>query len=744
MLSIKKCYFTIFLVLASFIYFVTNLNISNVPGTYVPHDLESYRVLKKSEKIFGNDETLIFVFKFSSQLNLSDLENLAKFVKALESEELVKRVHSIFDYESIRGNQDGFEVVNIIDKYNIKLSEKTDILEKVKTDRFVKDLLINKELDVFSIIIEPEFILNSLDRFGFENNIFELIKKNKLEGLQIAYGGDFAIDMVQFRESLNLMLKIIPIVIIVGLVLIYLMFNSFIGVLFAFLINSIGTYFSISLLSFLKFDYNLITSVIPTLMLALSTAFIIHLYNNILRLNQTKPIHDSIQLALIEIRKPSLYSAITTAIGLYALAFSSIPPLVAVGVVCGTGVLFIYFLVIHILPRFLIQFCRNDWKQNQILSLSLDRIIEFFTHLALSYPRRIVGVFFLVMFLLSFQIYSVKSETNLYKFFPTNHSINNSIKNIKKHFVGVTNLTILFSFDDKDEKQQLLEPSFLKALKSAKTKILQIANVDRVFSAVDIIKQINWAFKAEDPNEYSIPFSKELIDQYLFVYDGEDLYDYVDRDFEFFKMSINLNKEGAREVNLVYENVYNVLKEELKDYSVKVEYGGYGKVFADQEKLVIEDLFRSIYISSIVIFLVMCFIWKSVKDSIFCMIPNFSPILSMFILMGIFNIWLDIGTAMIASIALGIAVDDTIHIFSGFKKRVQKHTVEDSIKLTFEDSGRAIIITTFILASQFFVLALSDFKPLQFFGVLTSAGLFIALIFDLMLLPALILLTSKK
>jgi predicted RND superfamily exporter protein len=122
------------------------------------------------------------------------------------------------------------------------------------------------------------------------------------------------------------------------------------------------------------------------------------------------------------------------------------------------------------------------------------------------------------------------------------------------------------------------------------------------------------------------------------------------------------------------------------------------------------------------------------------MLPNLAPVLAMFIIMGIFNIWLDIGTAMIASITVGIAVDDTIHIFEGFFRRIKSMDVKQALLETYQESGKAIIITSFILSAQFSVLIFSNFIPLRNFGLLTTIGIITALVFDLILLPALLIL----
>ena len=113
--------------------------------------------------------------------------------------------------------------------------------------------------------------------------------------------------------------------------------------------------------------------------------------------------------------------------------------------------------------------------------------------------------------------------------------------------------------------------------------------------------------------------------------------------------------------------------------------------------------------------------------------------------MGLLGIWLDMATAMVASIAVGIAVDDTIHVYHGYisRKDAGVPSVQALVK-TFNHAGRAVVTTTIILSAQFMILILSSFQPTVHFGLLTCIGLWAALVFDLLLLPAIITLTSTS
>jgi predicted RND superfamily exporter protein len=176
------------------------------------------------------------------------------------------------------------------------------------------------------------------------------------------------------------------------------------------------------------------------------------------------------------------------------------------------------------------------------------------------------------------------------------------------------------------------------------------------------------------------------------------------------------------------------------------EIAGYSRLFADMEELVVTGQVYSLWGALGLIFLLMLILWRSIGSALICMIPNISPVLLIFIIMGLFGIWLDMATAMIASVAVGIAVDDTIHVYHGYLHRIKKGIPPvHALVRTFSQAGRAVVTTTIILTAQFMILVTSLFQPTTHFGLLTSIGLWAALIFDLILLPSLLVfLASRK
>jgi len=137
----------------------------------------------------------------------------------------------------------------------------------------------------------------------------------------------------------------------------------------------------------------------------------------------------------------------------------------------------------------------------------------------------------------------------------------------------------------------------------------------------------------------------------------------------------------------------------------------------------------------------MTVLWRSAKGAALCMVPNLAPLFFVFVLMGAGGIALDLATVMIACVVLGITIDDTIHLYHGYRCRLRAGMAPNwAIARSYDSSGRAVLATSVVLVAQFGLLATSDFIPTANFGLLTAVGLTAGLAFEIVLLPALLVL----
>ena len=719
-----------------------NLNINNAPRVYLPADAPSVIIDDELRRYFPGDQAVLLLFEGVALYSDGFITAFNNLATALAANPLIDDVMNMTTQDHIHGTEEGFLVEPLVNARDLDKSRPKERQARAISDRFARNTLVAADGSAVSMLVIPVAIDSSLERLALEDAILEQVDEARLAGYLTGMAGQITTDVAQMRSMLRDNMIFIPATTVIGLFLIWWLFHRWLAVIVAGVV--IGVVVSTTVAFYVVFNqpFNLISSIIPPLLSALTVAALVHLFNALHYASKRGLVgSDRVSSALREVRRPAFYTALTTVAGLSSLGLSPIPPIKVFGLISAAGVALIYFVVIHLVPNIFSRFDYVPWPSRKAGLAGLDGIVSRLLRIGVRYPLYVVGSVVVALGLLLPQIGNIVVETNLQEFFYPDHPLRKATRHIEEKLVGTASLDIVFKAKQRDGLKQ---PQVLKDMRAFQRWAEAQPEVDKSISMADFVEEMHWGFNAESPGFRRIPDNAELISQYLLVYDGEDLFDFVDETYRVAHVALNVNVHGA--------NALSELMERIKEYhvnhptsGVEWEIAGFGRLFADQEDLLIEGQVKSLLGALGLIFLIMLIQWRSIGSAVLCMIPNVSPILVIFIVMGLFGLWLDMATAMIASVAIGIAVDDTIHVYHGFISRVRRgiSPVVALVK-TYKQAGRAVMTTTIILSAQFIVLTLSEFVPTTHFGLLTSIGLITALLFDLLLLPALLILIYAR
>ena len=498
----------------------------------------------------------------------------------------------------------------------------------------------------------------------------------------------------------------IPVTIMIGLFLIWWLFRRWLAVILGGISIGVVVSSTIALYVLAGQPFTLISSIVPPLLSALTIAALVHLYNALHYASQRGISGQArVQHALAEIRRPALFTALTTAAGMLSLATSPIPAIRTFGLVSAAGVMLIYLVVIVVLPPIITVWDTAPWPKTGTGLRWMDIVVRPLYRTGIRYPVWVLGLTVIVLGAGIPALWNVKVETNLQEFFAPDHPTRRDTDYFESIMAGTGNLDVIFETAERDG---LKKPEYLAFIRSFQSWAEKLPEVDKTVSAADFIEEMHWGFNAEDPAFRTIPDDPQLISQYLFIYDGDDLFDFVDSEFQISHVSMSINAHPANEIAAIMDKLRGYMNEHAPP-GLQWEIAGYSRLFADMEELLVKGQVYSLWGALVLIFLLMLLLWRSLGSALLCMIPNISPILIIFIVMGLFGIWLDMATAMIASIAVGIAVDDTIHVYHGYisRKNAGVRPVQ-ALARTFSHAGRAVVTTTIILSAQFMILVSSS------------------------------------
>lgn len=442
-----------------------------------------------------------------------------------------------------------------------------------------------------------------------------------------------------------------------------------------------------------------------------------------------------------QVHHAALFNVLTTMAGISSLYFTAIPPVQNYAMIGATGVLVIYVVVFHLVPPLLVRFDRGPWPSRKTVLSATDRIAFAIAKFTMRRAGFVVAGMALLVAMAIPLVLRVTPESDLFGFFPGSHPLTVSTRVAEDKLSGVIGLEVVFEARERDTFKRV---EVLRQLRDFQEWLEKQPEVDRTFSMVDLVEEMNWAFHGEDAGHRRLPATDRALSQLLLIYDGRDLQEVVNRDYDRARIALNLNVHGAVAIGEVIGRIRGEL-ERRKPKGLSWDIGGWGRLFADQNDLLLSGQINSFLFAFASIFLLLALAFRSFRGAALSLIPNLAPLLFIFALMGYTGMHLDMATVLIAGELLGITVDDTLHLYHGYQKRLEAglgHTF--AVLRSFEASGRAVLAIFVLLTAQFLLLTGSQFQPTVDFGLMSATGLFAGQLFELVLLPALLVLWHRR
>jgi len=717
------------------------LDINNAPGLYFPADAPATVLERELREEFPSDEFLIGLFSDEHIYAAPTLAAIHRVVERMGRHPDVDRVFSVTSVEHISGTEDGFVVESLIDPDKLAAQTEEARRTRVLGDRFVPGWLASKDGKSLAVVVRTRQLDESRQRQSIEREFHAAAADEQLQDKLVAVAGTVALDAAELRSMLHDTLLFTPLVMGLGLLLLYWVVGRLAPVVIGAVAMSTVVVVCVGLIAAVGQHYTLVTAMTPTLLSAYTVSNLLHLYAAAKRMQDAgfrRP--KRIVFALQSVHAPSMFNVLTTAAGMLSLVLVQIPPIQVFGMIAAVGVVTIYFTVFYLVPALLMKFDNKRWPKRGSGFAWTRRISFALARFGMRRAGWVAGSALVLVVSAVPMVLSVEAESDLLKFFSETHPLTQATARVESELVGVTALEIVI---DGPARDAFKDAKRLQAIKALQARVEALPEVDRTLSMMDIVEEMNWAFNEEDPQFRRLPDDDKLLSQLLLIYDGRDLQELVNGEYQRMRILLNVNVHGANAIQRVIDQVEGLI-ETVDAPDLKWQIGGYGRLFADQEDLLVVGQLHSFMGAFGQIFLLLLVLWRSFPFAVIGMLPNLAPLYFVFALMGAAGIYLDMATVLIAGVVLGITVDDTIHLFHSYlHRRAQGYSAVFAVARSFEASGRAVVAVSLLLVSQFLLLSTSDFVPTSNFGVLTAIGLLSGQLMELLLLPALLVLWSK-
>lgn len=704
---------------------------------YIPPNMPSRISTQQIEEIFGGDELLIVVLESEDVLNEGTLKRLKNIRRELMKIDEVDQILSLYDIKNMK-SEDG---MLFVESFIHNLPATREEIEKLRED------LLQSEM-ALGIVVSGDFslttIILSLKAGTIDDEIVSIVGEiiHKYPGNEKVYmGGLPYLKSIIASETARDFKRLMIIGLAFMLAMLYVFFRDIRGVLLPLIVVIFAIMFSMGLIPVIGWKLSIITLLLPIMMIAIANDYGIHMMARYQELNWADRSISNGKLAknvYSSLRVPILLTGITTIAGILSLLSHQMIPAKQLGIIAALGILFALVLSLLFIPAVLSFMKKSDvprYKQNGKKPI-LDRILEKTGKLVIRKPARVLMITAFIVVISGIGIFLLRVDTDLEKFFPEKHPARKSSEIINKTFGGSQNLAVLINGD-------IIDPSVMKNIDIYTEEIKDFPGVGNVHSISRIIREISKAMNDPgDPMYDAIPGSREAIAQYLELYNmsgnPEDLEKLVDFNYENTQIIIRINDGSNVTIHDVLGKVRDLTS---SDPSVK-RIGGYGFVVAQLADMVVRGQVLSLIIALIIISVIIAVIFRSILAGLMTSIPLLVALIFLFGLMGYFGLYLDVATALLSSIMIGVGVDYTIHFLWRYREeRIQGLSASDSVIKTMTTTGRGITFNALSVIIGFSALPFSSFAPIKFFGFLVIISIFACLVGALIIIPSLILLT---
>ncbi|MFT5431180.1 MAG: putative RND superfamily exporter protein [Myxococcota bacterium] len=542
------------------------------------------------------------------------------------------------------------------------------------------------------------------------------------------------------------------------ILVLFAMFRHPLGAVSPIVVVVMSGIWALGLAATVGIPMTMLTNVLPAFIVCVGVADSVHLLS-VYRDGRRHGVanEQAIIDAVASTGKPIFYTTITTAMGLLSFTTASMDAIGQMGMLGGVAVFAAFLNTLLIIPIAL------SFNQKSLLGVStfertkhdvIDRALNFLVGLSAGAPSRRHRTLVVALILGAVAGYGVSKMYvwhNPLSWVPPEQGIVKAVAAADDHLGGTANVQLLIDAKGergiKDERLILgidKLDAHIRAYVDPKTGKKIVGNV---LSIVDIVRESNQALLGGAPEHYKVPEGQRAIGDRLFAFENagpDQLGRIMTLDGSRTQMTVRMDWLEATSYFPMTEHIEAGVKEFIPSDLATVRPTGTVYLLLTTVGAMVLDLIRSFGLAFGVIALLMMFLLRSAKLGAIAMVPNLLPIMMILGLMGYADIPIDMANLLIASIALGIAVDDTIHFLHQFKVAYDRTgLVEESIAHTVNHSGRALVITSLVLTGGFLVYLAATMYSLQRFGSLIAGAVVMALVIDLTLTPALIRMTFK-
>lgn len=714
----------------------------------------------RMQDIFGGDHT-VFIGLHPPSGDLfqpSVLHKIDRLSHELEALPGVTKVTSLTQVGVIRGSPEGLEVRFLVAEIPDDDTALAEVRREALDNRLLRSNLISTDGRYTALVVDLDPSPAGLVIRHATLNAVRTIAYHARGPEEIVVAGAPMVGHA-FRELMAQdLLRLVPCTVVLVGVTLWLLFRRVHAVVLPLVAVTASMVWTLGLMRLLHVPMSMVTTALPPVLIAVGVAYGVHVvaaYWGQLRSGSRE--RGLSRRTLTRVAWPVALSAFTTISGFGSISLSEVRTLQEFGFFSMAGVLFCMIAAVTVVPIALRLFPVEDWEERRRKRRPwpLERWLRRVGDLTDRERLGITAAAALIFGLSIAGILRIEADTDYLGYIAPREPIRQAVDFFNDHLAGANTFTVVFEGAGENRFQ---EPDALAFLSGLQAFIASQPGIDTTTSLADYVKVMNRALHDDAPQAERLPDTAAEIGQLLLLFSlGEEtglLNPYVNYDFSAARLTYRGHLTSSRSQVALVKRIDAYCRQHLPS-GITARQTGSAYYLAQSSMGIVRSQLRSLGVSALIIGTIMLALFRSPAMTVLVMVPNILPIAMILAMMGWLGIPLSTGTAVIASISLGIAVDDTIHLVlryyhellhgghwrsgDGATGRGDRLAAQrEAMRVALLETGRPIFYSSATLVVGFAVLTASSFTPILMLGLLTAATMVFCLFGDLLLLPAIL------
>ncbi len=684
---------------------------------------EAARRYREFKETYGHDEFILVALSGKDLFEVTGLDTMAAAMDRLEQSDHVASVSGIPQiFMDLYGGEDP-----------------EALREEITRTPFYEGFFISRDRSMAGLVVEAKNIDEQGAKQAFAAEVRDAVEPLRAYGYDVDLVGSVIINEALEALTMAETKRFFPVALIVSVLILVLLLRSGRAAGAVMLCGLVTILVTLETVALSGRPLNIVTQSFPLILWMLTLANAIHIVTRYqFHLGHVESPMAAAKASLREVAFPCFLSSITTAFGFISLVRSEVPPIREFGMIMAVGMVYA-FIVNTLLGSYLLVLFRT--RSPRWVPQGDGRRFEKIGVWTLRRPWPVIVVFVALAAVGVYSLTQVRGEGNSLDFLPDSTPAIRSFNKVAGTLTGIDTMEILVDLPD-----SWLDTAQWAAIDGLCQSIGRMEGVSRIMSPLDYLRKLHQWDQGPGPEAYRLPENREQAQALVELVNDEDgggLHRLVRGDGRQIRLTVLLTTTEPAHFRKLNTKIHAALGQLPSPLSGHVT--GRAPQMQHMQVALVESQRKSFSMAFVLVFASIFAGLRSFRLLLVSVLPNLMPILSTFTVMMLLDIPLDPGTVMVASIALGIAVDDTVHVLAGYRRqRKQGAGNRMSILGALRDVGPSITVTSLTASAGFFILGTSMFKPLSYFGLASGLAIVLAFLADLYFVPAILAVAGRE